>query len=240
MNIHKIIKTGKSLLVALLLAITFRSFLYEPFHIPSGSMKGTLMIGDYIFVSKYSYGFSRYSFPFGIPVLGKEDRKFYTEPKRGDIIVFRKPNDTGTNYVKRLIGLPGDKVQLKHGALYINDKPVPREKIKDFTETDYLGNTTKTAQYVETLENGLKYKTLDQVPDSITDNTQVYSVPKDHFFVLGDNRDNSFDSRFLNDVGFIPKNNLVGKAQLVVFSVSRNKGIIPFKFDINRFFKKIR
>ena len=240
MNIHKTIKSGKSLLIALFLAIAFRSFLYEPFHIPSGSMKGTLMIGDYVFVSKYSYGFSRYSFPFAIPLLGKEGRKLYTEPKRGDVIVFRKPNDTGTNYVKRLIGLPGDQVQLKEGFVHINGKKIERQKSDDFIETDYLGNTTKITQYLEILDNGARYKTLDQVPNSITDNTQLYTVPKDHFFVLGDNRDNSFDSRFLNDVGFIPKDNLVGKAQLVVFSVSKNQGIIPFRFHISRFFKKVQ
>lgn len=239
-NIQKITKAGKSLLIALLLAVTFRSFLYEPFHIPSGSMKGTLMIGDYIFVSKYSYGFSRYSFPFSIPLLGKESRRFYAEPERGDIIVFRKPNETSTNYVKRLIGLPGDKIQLRHGVLYINGKKMERNKIDDFVEINFQGQIRKIRQYREKLDNSKEYNTLDEVPNSVTDNTQVYTVPRDHFFVLGDNRDNSFDSRFLNDVGFIPKNNLVGKAQVVVFSVSRNKGIIPFKFDSSRFLKKIQ
>lgn len=234
----KIIKTIKSLFLALILAVAFRSFLYEPFHIPSGSMKGTLMIGDYIFVSKYSYGYSRYSFPFGLPLLGTNGRFFYTEPQRGDIIVFRKPHETSINYVKRLIGLPGDKVQLKHGVLYINGKEMQRHRTDDLIETDYKNNTTETLQYLETLDNGVQYKTLDKVPDSLTDNTQLYTVPADHFFVLGDNRDNSFDSRF-NDVGFIPKDNLVGKAQIVVFSLSRNSGIIPLKLDTNRLFKPL-
>ena len=240
MDIQRIIKTGKSLLIALLLAMTFRSFLYEPFHIPSGSMKGTLMIGDYIFVSKYSYGYSKHSFPFGAPILGTEGRRFYTQPERGDVIVFRKPNDTGTNYVKRLIGLPGDNVQLRDGVVYINNKKMERNKTEDFVETDFKGKSTNVDQYIEVLDNDVQYNTLGQIPNSATNNTQIYTVPADHFFVLGDNRDNSFDSRFLNGVGFIPKNNLVGKAQIVVFSLSKNKGIIPIKFDTSRFFKKIR
>ncbi len=241
MSFNKILKVGKSLFLALLLAMCFRSLLYEPFHIPSGSMKSTLMVGDYVFVSKYSYGFSRYSFPFAIPLVGKTGRVLYTEPKRGDVVVFRKPNETSVNYVKRLIGLPGDKIQLKDGIVYINGEKVKREKLADFLDIDYNGKGVKVPQYIETLDNGFQYTTLDQIEQNIqADNTQVYVVPDDHFFVLGDNRDNSVDSRFMYEVGFIPKDNLVGKAQIVIFSVSRNKGILPFKFDIERFFKKVQ
>jgi signal peptidase I len=213
----------KVIVQALLLALVIRTFLFQPFNIPSGSMMNTLLIGDYLFVSKYSYGYSRYSFPFGIvPISG---RVWSAEPERGDVVVFKLPADNETDYIKRVIGLPGDSIQMIGGVLHINGTAVQREKIADFVETGRNGVETTIARYRETLPNGVSYDTLDLGPNGYWDDTQVYKVPPGHFFMMGDNRDNSQDSRVLDHVGYVPFENLVGKAQVIFFSVGDGEPI---------------
>ncbi len=207
----------ETLVYAAILAIIFRSFLYEPFHIPSGSMKPNLLIGDYVFVSKLSYGYSKYSFPFGDKFNYFEGRIFEDEPKRGDIIVFRLPSDDSINYIKRVIGLPGDKIQVRSGILYINDQKIAKEFDGFFFEDNNKDEPYEIMQYSEKLADDKKILVLDQVAGAMQDDTKVYEVPEDHYFFMGDNRDNSRDSRF-GDVGFIPKQNLVGKAKIIFFS----------------------
>ncbi len=210
---------GKSLGVAIILAFVFRSFLFEPFYIPSGSMKSSLLVGDYVFVSKYSYGYSRYSFPFGLNIF--EGRHFFTEPKRGDVIVFKLPSNPDINYIKRLIGLPGDRVQVKNSKLYLNGKEVPRERIKNFLDQDNKNNTIEIPQYIELLpEGGGGHFILDQDPKGPLDNTEEFLVPEKHYFFMGDNRDNSQDSRVTYVVGFVPEENLLGPARIIFFSSS--------------------
>ncbi len=203
---------------ALILALVVRTFLYQPFNIPSGSMKSTLLVGDYLFVSKFSYGYSTYSFPFDLDLF--PGRIWAEQPKRGDVVVFKKPTDTSVDYIKRLIGLPGDEIQMIGGILNINGKPVPRKRVDDFTETDPFGNVQRIARFEETLPNGVTYTTLDLRRNGYLDNTQVYKVPVGKYFMMGDNRDNSADSRVLNDVGYVPFDNLVGRAEVLFFSVN--------------------
>jgi signal peptidase I len=210
--------TVKTVLYAIIIALFVRTFAYEPFNIPSGSMIPTLLVGDYLFVSKFSYGYSRYSLPLGLPLI--PDRVFFTQPKRGDVAVFKLPSDNKTDYIKRIIGLPGDKIQMIDGILHLNGKAVPRKRTKDFIFRSRAGNSERIPQFIETLPNGRQYQILEadgnQGP---LDNTPVYSVPKGHVFAMGDNRDQSKDSRFINDVGFIPMNNLVGGAKVLFFSI---------------------
>lgn len=211
----------RSLAVALVLALLFRSLAFEPFYIPSGSMKSTLLIGDYVFVSKYSYGYSRYSFPLGLPFF--KGRAFDEKPQRGDIIVFKLPSNTSTNYIKRLIGLPGDKIQMLDGVLHINGEKIKKEKRKDnFLDIDEEGNAVSIPSYVETLPNGVSYVVLDQKSDGDLDNTGVYEVPAGHYFFMGDNRDNSSDSRVLSSVGYVPEDHLVGPARWIFFSSGKS------------------
>lgn len=208
-----------SLFFAILLAAFFRSIFFEPFHIPSGSMKGGLLPGDYIIISKYSYGYSKYSFPFAI--IPFEGRVFDKKPERGDVIVFKLPTNPRINYIKRLIGMPGDKIQVKSGVLYINDKEIPKVKIDDFLDdVQFDGKNYKesVAQYKETLPNGISYDVLDIEQSSIADNTDVYIVPEGKYFFMGDNRDRSKDSRFLSDVGFVSEEFLMGKARVIFLS----------------------
>jgi signal peptidase I len=202
----------KTLVVAVLCAAIVRSFFYEPFHIPSSSMKSNLLIGDYIFVSKFSYGYSKYSFPFSPNLF--DGRIFSSQPKRGDVVVFRLPSDPEINYIKRLIGLPGDKIQVTDGQLFINEQAVPKEYVDDFIDED----GSKIKRFVETLPEGKKITVLDQFGDAPQDNTGVYVVPEGNYFMMGDNRDNSQDSRFLSSVGYVPEENLVGKANIIFFS----------------------
>lgn len=210
-------ETVKVVFQALVLALILRTFIVQPFSIPSGSMMETLLIGDYLFVSKYSYGYSRYSFPFGIVPF--EGRILGQLPERGDIAVFRLPSDTSTDYIKRVIGLPGDRIQMIDSALYINGEAVKRERVDDFVDSDRFGARQSVPRYRETLPNGKTYLTLDLVSTSRADNTDVYTVPAGHYFMMGDNRDNSQDSRFSN-VGFVPFENFVGRAEFLFFSVS--------------------
>ncbi len=210
--------TIKTLLVALLLAGIVRSFFFEPFHIPSSSMKPNLLIGDYIFVSKYSYGYSRYSFPFGVNFFS--GRVWKTTPKRGDVAVFRLPSEPKINYVKRVIGLPGDKIQMRGGVLYINEQEVKKVSHGVFSESDAQVKI-EIRKFLETLPGGKKVETIDQIPDAPQDNTGIYSVPSGHYFMMGDNRDNSQDSRFLSQVGYVPEENLVGRAAIIFFSNSK-------------------
>jgi signal peptidase I len=211
-------ETIKTVVYAVILALIFRSFLFEPFHIPSGSMRANLLVGDYLFVSKYQYGYSRYSFPFGLNLF--EDRIFeVSDPQRGEVVVFRKPGDESVDFIKRVIGLPGDRVQMRDGVLYLNGEAIPKEPVEDFRFTDsFLQSELSIAQYRETLPGGKSYKVLDETTYGVVDNTREFAVPEGHYFVMGDNRDNSTDSRYFDNVGFIPKQNLVGRAEIVVLS----------------------
>ncbi len=201
------------LLESYFVPIMARSFVLQPFNIPSAAQEPTLMVGDYLFVSKSSYGYSRYSFPMGvIPIAG---RFFASPPKRGDMLVFKFPGDNTTDYVKRLVGLPGDRIQMKDGTLFINDKPVPKVRVADYVE-DFGGAPHHVPQYRETLSNGVSYNVLDREPQGDLDNTPVFVAPEGHYFMMGDNRDNSADSRA--NVGYVPFENFVGKVEFLFFS----------------------
>ncbi|WP_032112130.1 signal peptidase I [Candidatus Paracaedibacter symbiosus] len=214
------IKEIKGLLWALIFALLIRTFLFQPFNIPSGSMYPTLMVGDYIFVTKYSYGFSKYSFPFAIAPLSNriaENRK----PEVGEVVVFTNPKDTSMDYIKRLVGLPGDRIQVKAGVLHINGEPVKLEKTDDYPMIDYrTQQLIVVPQYIETLPNGKQHKILKAIPfgQGALDNTEEYIVPAGHYFMMGDNRDNSQDSRVLDKVGYIPEEYLIGPAKVIFFS----------------------
>ncbi len=214
-------ETVKIIVQALVLALIVRTFLFQPFNIPSGSMKDTLLVGDYLFVSKYAYGYSRYSLPFAPDIL--KGRIWATPPERGDVAVFKLPRDPSVDYIKRVIGLPGDKIQMIDGVLQINGTPVPKQKIDDYIANDEFGAETRVSRYKETLPNGVSYTVLDLDPHSFSDNTQVFEVPPDHYFMMGDNRDNSTDSRVLGAVGYVPFENLVGRAGLIFFSVKEGE-----------------
>jgi signal peptidase I len=208
------------LAIAVLLSpFLIRTFLFQPFNIPAGSMKPTLFVGDYIFVSKYSYGYNRYSFPLSPPLALISGRVFASEPERGDVVVFRLPKDPAIDYVKRVIGMPGDRIQMINGVLNINGTPVKREQIEDFVETDDNGREIHIKQWRETLPNGLSHPTLDMVENGFYDNTKEYRVPAGHYFMMGDNRDNSSDSRVENQVGYVPAENLIGRVQVLFWSV---------------------
>jgi len=205
-----------TLIWAGLIALVIRSFFFQPFNIPSGSMKPTLLIGDYLFVTKYSYGFSRHSLPFS-PPLG-DGRVLARAPERGDVVVFKLPSDGQTDYIKRLIGLPGDRISVRNGVLFINEQQIKREQVADFIDHDAAGREKHIRQFRETLPNGVSYLTLDEIDGSIADNAGEYLVPAGHYFMMGDNRDNSTDSRFMRHVGYVPEDNLVGPARILFYS----------------------
>ena len=179
-------------------------------------MLPTLLVGDYLFVSKYAYGYSRHSMPFSPPIF---DGRVWEDPvTRGDVAVFKLPRDNKTDYIKRIVGLPGDRLQLVDGELHINGEAVVRERVEDFAQRDENGNVSRSRQYRETLPNGVSYMTLDKVANGPADNTRVFQVPPGHYFAMGDNRDNSLDSRFAHGVGYVPAENLVGRAEILFFS----------------------
>ena len=232
----------KSILIAIFIALLIRSFIFEPFNIPSGSMKPNLLVGDFIFVSKYSYGFSKHSLPFSIPLI--PGKIFSNIPERGDVVVFKTPENNRTDYIKRLIGLPGDKIQIKNGIIFINGSEILRMKLDNFIDTDedLIEIEKRVRQYKEYFYNK-EFNVLDLVDNFQHDNTQLFTVPENHFFVMGDNRDNSVDSRSFQ-VGFVPFKNLVGKAQFIFFSLENSRFLQIWKWPSSiryeRIFQKIQ
>lgn len=204
---------------ALVIALIFRTFLFQPFSIPTASLQPTLMIGDYVIASKYTWGYGQYSFPLGlVPING---RILGREPNRGDIAVF-KPVPQTDNYIKRVIGMPGDSIQMIDGILNINGEPVERELVERGSDTDSFGTTIPVMVYDETLPNGVTHRINEISDNGPLDNTQEYVVPAGHYFMMGDNRDRSQDSRVLSAVGYVPAGNLIGKAEARFFSIEGN------------------
>ncbi|ONH88067.1 signal peptidase [Thalassospira sp. MCCC 1A02803] len=220
-----LLDTLKTVFWAIVIALMVRTFAFEPFNIPSGSMIPTLLVGDYLFVSKFSYGYSKHSMPFSLPII--PGRVFESEPERGDVVVFKLPSDTSQDYIKRVIGLPGDTVQVKEGRLYINNKMIERERIEDYILTDGGGRSAAVPQYIETLPNGRVHRILEMFGDQgPSDNTEAFTVPEGHFFMMGDNRDNSADSRaFPSRFRFVPIENLVGRAEFLFYSKDSSKPV---------------
>ena len=232
----------KTIVYAVLIALVIRTVAFEPFNIPSGSMKPTLLVGDYLFISKYSYGYSRYSLPLGLPLI--PGRILDAAPARGDVAVFKLPSDNKSDYIKRIVGMPGDRIQLREGRLYINGEQIVRRRVADFIEVDGLGRVRRTAQFDETLPNGRTYRILENTDRGQLDNTPVYAVPAGHYFALGDNRDNSLDSRVLSGVGFVPAVNLLGRAEILFFSVDGSARLWEFwrwpaAIRFERFFDRV-
>ena len=221
-NNEGFIETIKTIISAVLIALVIRTFAFEPFNIPSGSMLPTLLVGDYLFVSKYSYGYSKHSFPLSfMPISG---RYFFSEPKRGDVAVFKLPRDNKTDYIKRIVGLPGDKIQLQAGRLFINGNLVYRDRVEDFVDDNSFNFTSK--MFLEKLPNNNDHFILELGDNYLFDNTREFIVPDEHYFMMGDNRDNSEDSR--SQVGFVPKENLVGRAEILFFSTNGSASIFEF------------
>lgn len=209
-------ETIRTLVYAVAIALAVRTLLYEPFNIPSGSMKPTLLIGDYLFVSKFAYGYSKHSLPFSLPLF--EGRIFGSLPERGDVAVFKLPADNRTDYIKRIVGLPGDQLQVIDGVLHVNGEAATRVRIEDFTDDDG-SSIGPIARYRTTLPDGKSFDVLDLKENGSLDDTKVYTVPEGHVFAMGDNRDNSLDSR-VDHVGFIPIENLIGRAEIIFFSTN--------------------
>tara|TARA_Y100001970_G_scaffold188898_1_gene229749 strand:- start:2922 stop:3650 length:729 start_codon:yes stop_codon:yes gene_type:complete len=230
----------KSITIAVFIALVIRSFIAEPYNIPSGSMKPNLLVGDFIFVSKWSYGYSRHSLPFSIPIIPKKILSKY--PKRGDIVVFKTPQDNRTDYIKRVIGLPGDKIKLSNGQIELNGDIIPSKRLNDFIDNDNNTSIKRVRKYLEYHED-LNFEIIDIMDNGIADNTKLFDVPDGYFFVMGDNRDNSQDSRF-QTVGFIPIENLVGKARFIFFSLENSRFLQIWKWPKSirgkRIFKTIQ
>ncbi len=246
MNKEKIIKSTienfKTIIVALIIAIGIRSLFFQPFYIPSSSMEPTLLIGDRIFVSKYIYGYSKHSFPFSPSITN--DRFFYKKPKQGDLVVFKTPVDNRTDYIKRLIGLPGDEIQFIDGSIFINKKKINRTKTNTIKNVRCGKSTLDVQAYEEKLPNGIRYIAVYNKAGTLQ-NTKKFKVPENHFFLLGDNRDCSSDSRYLDNVGYVNFINLVGKAKIIFFSNDTKKGsLLKFwnlsnSFRIERLFRSV-
>ena len=229
----------RTLIYAILIAFFIRTFILQPFTIPSGSMLPNLLVGHYLFVSKYSYGYSRYSLPLSPNII--KGRIFSRLPERGDVAVFRLPKDTNIDYIKRVIGLPGDKIQIKNGLIYINDQQITHKNYSD--NYKYLTRYNKDALKNENLDGNI-YTILDLETGSLGDNTAIYRDPNNHYFMMGDNRDNSLDSRFVDQVGYVPFENFVGKAEFLFFSSDKSVPIWKIwswhkKFRFDRIAKKI-
>ena len=231
----------KTILYALAIAIIIRSFFIQPFYIPSSSMEPNLLIGDRLFVTKYSYGYSKHSFPFSPPFF--KGRLFSNSPKAGDVVVFKTPSDNRTDYIKRLIGLPGDKIQFIDGDLFLNNNQISKSIVSK-TDIIYCGQTVNVNTFEEKLPNGKVHNTV-YLKNYSFQNSNIFTVPNEHYFFLGDNRDCSKDSRYLTSVGYVHQNNLVGKAQFIFFSSDFRIGSI-FSFwkwhkivRFDRFFKRI-
>jgi signal peptidase I len=233
----------KTFVYAILIALAIRTVAFEPFNIPSGSMIPTLLVGDYLFVSKYSYGYSRYSLPLGLPLI--PGRILVTPPQRGDVAVFKLPRDNATDYIKRIIGLPGDRIQMREGRLYINDQLVPRDEPTEYDYADTNGSLVKTRHYIETLPNGVRHPIIELSDQGPLDDTPVYTVPPGHYFCMGDNRDNSLDSRVLSGVGYVPLENFVGRAEFIFFSTDGSAALWeiwkwPAAIRYGRLFEAVR
>jgi signal peptidase I len=243
--VNELIEIVKTIVYALLIALVLRILFFQPFTIPSASMEPNLYEGDYIIVSKWSYGYSRHSIPFSPPLF--EGRIMGRPAERGDVVVFKLPSDGHTDYVKRIIGVPGDRVQMKEGLLYVNDELVRRDPLSPVrTDTGY--GIREIARYQETLAGGRKFVTQDFGTDGDLDNTEVYIVPEGYYFTMGDNRDNSMDSRVPpagSGVGYVPAENLVGKAQIILLSWKPEASIFkPWTWILDarpsRFFKILK
>jgi signal peptidase I len=229
-------------LPALLIAVAVQALVIKPFRIPSESMLPNLLVGDYLFVSKFSYGYSRYSLPLSLPLFS--GRVFAAQPRRGDVVVFRLPTDDTVDYIKRVVGLPGDRVQIIGGVVHLNDKPVERVREADFVLREG-GIEVQAAAYRETLPGGASYLTLDLAPGGPLDDTAVYTVPPGHYFMMGDNRDDSADSRVLEEVGYVPFENLIGRAEFIFFSAAGGAAVYEFwrwpgSVRTERLFKAVR
>ena len=243
-NILKtIIENVKTIFYALIIAVIIRSLFFQPFYIPSSSMEPTLLIGDRIFVAKYTYGYSKHSFPFSPPFFS--NRILNKSPKYGDLVVFKTPADNRTDYIKRLIGLPGDTIQFKNGKLFLNNKEILRKKVDSAYKIRCASFLPDVIAYKETLPNGKEYVAVYN-EEGTMQNTDEYKVPQNHLFFLGDNRDCSKDSRYLSSVGYVSNENLVGNAKIIFFSNDTISGSV-FKFwnwdqsfRIKRLFKSLK
>ena len=218
---HRFDETTRTVIAAILIALLIRAFAFEPFNIPSSSMVPNLLIGDYLFVSKYSYGYSSRSTVMGL--LPFEGRLFNRAPKRGDVVVFKWPHDNSTDYIKRLVGLPGDTVQMRHGQLYINNVGMPRERLEQPINQQYVSPSVDTTDYSETFPEGTRHIIRKEFDERGLNDTDVFTIPPRHYFFMGDNRDNSQDSRALyGGVGYVPEENLVGRAEFLFFSLDEH------------------
>ena len=229
-----IVDNIKTLIGALLIAILIRSLIIQPFYIPSSSMEPNLLVGDRIFVSKFSYGYSKHSFPFSPNFSNK--RFLSKEPTQGDLVVFKTPSDNRTDYIKRLIGLPGDEIQFINGELFINKIKIKRKKIDNIFQIRCGNFLLETNTYIETLPNGKEHLVTYNKKGSLQ-NTKIYKVPNNHYFLMGDNRDCSKDSRFLEEVGYVKKLNLVGKAKIIFFSNDTKKNSMLKFWNIHKSFR---